>query len=526
MFSKKINLSWYVFTFLSALLLMLPVFYIGIGLLSPADDTWQHLASHLLPDYITNTTIVLAGMAILTLFLGVPTAWIVSAYNFRFRNFFAWSLVLPLAIPSYINAYIYKAMFSKGLIYSWFGIYFDVMNIYGAILVMSSVLYPYIFLVARSTFENLPQSIIEASQLLGKSKIHTFSFIILPIARPAIIGGLVLVLMEGLNEYGTFKYYSIQTFSTGIFRAWFSMGSLPAAIRLAACLLLLVFVLLSVEKWQSRKLRFNQSQTARPLQRKQLSPINTIFAIIFCAIPFILGFALPMVQLLHWASQIWQEVNLPDFKTLIINSLFLALLSSFVILLPALLLNYVQRISPQWWLQVAVRVASLGYAIPGAIIAIGSMAVLITLDRWLTDVIVTKQTALWLSGTIGGLVYAYTVRFFSVASQPIASRWQQISPNIDSASWLLGKNRLQTFFLIHLPLLKGSLGAAMLLVMVDVLKELPLTLILRPFNFDTLATAVFEFADDERLVSASIASLLMIAVGLLPIFGLNKLLKA
>jgi iron(III) transport system permease protein len=381
-------------------------------------------------------------------------------------------------------------------------------------------------LIARSTFENIPQSFIEASQLLGKSKYYTFFLIILPLARPAIIGGLVLVLMEGLNEFGTFKYYSIQTFSTGIFRAWFSMGSLPAAIRLAACLLILVFVLLSIEKWQSSKLRFANSQTQRPLKRKQLKGFYAFFAIFITSIPFFLGFAMPVLQLVHWASQVWQDVSLPDFKTLIINSLTLAFISAFVIVIPALLLNYVQRISPQIWVQTSVRIASLGYTIPGAIIAIGSMAVLIAIDHFLSDIIESKKTALWLSGTILGLIYAYTIRFFSVASQPIMARWQQISPNIDNASWLLGKNHFKTFFLIHLPLMKGSLAAAMLLIVVDVLKELPLTLILRPFNFDTLATSAFELADDERLASASVASLLIILVGLLPVIGLNKLLKS
>ncbi len=524
-FNSHINLSWYFIALLFAILLILPVLYIGIGLFSPADDTWQHLSKHLLNDYIYNTTIILLGMALLTFLLGVPAAWLVSAYNFPLRKTLSWCLILPLSIPAYINAYTYKSLFTKGLLHTWFGIYVDVMTLQGAIIVMSSVLYPYVFLVARSSFENLPQSLIEASQLLGKSKYYTFFKIILPITRPAIIGGLLLVLMEGLNEFGTFKYYSIQTFSTGIFRAWFAMGSLPAAIRLAACLLILVFTLLSIEKWQSRKLRFTNSQTQRPLQKKQLKGFKAFVAILICLFPFILGFAMPILQLLHWASQVWQELSLPNFTDLIINSLTLAFISAFVVVIPALLLNYVQRISPQIWVQTAVRIASLGYAIPGAIIAIGSMAVLIAIDHWLSSVIISKQANLWLSGTVGGLIYAYMVRFFSVASQPIAARWQQISPTIDNASWILGKNRLKTFFLVHLPLLKGSLAAAMLLVMVDVLKELPLTLILRPFNFDTLATAAFELADDERLASASITSLLIILVGLLPVIGLNKLLK-
>jgi iron(III) transport system permease protein len=525
MLSKRINFSWYVIAFLFAILLTLPILYIAFGLLLPADDTWRHLSTYLLPNYLYNTSIILIGIGFISLLLGIPTAWLVSAYRFPMQKTLSWLLILPLAIPAYINAYTYKALCSKGLFYTWFGVYIDVMNLQGAILVIASVLYPYIFLIARSSFENIPQSLIEASQLLGKSKYYTFFHIILPIARPAMIGGLVLVLMEGLNEYGTFKYYSIQTFSTGIFRAWFAMDSIASAIRLAACLLVFVFTLLSIEKWQSRKLRFSNAQTQKPLRKQQLKGWKAVLAILVCLVPCMLGFGIPILQLLHWASQIWKEVNLPNFTTLISNSLLLASISAIVVVIPALLLNYVQRISPQLWVQTTVRIASLGYAIPGAIIAIGTMATLLVIDRWLSTVFALKLSNLWLSGTTGGLIYAYSVRFFSVASQPIAARWQQISPNMDNASWLLGKNRLKTFFLLHLPLLKGSLAAAMLLVIVDVLKELPLTLILRPFNFDTLATTAFEFADDERLVSASISSLLIILVGLLPVIGLNKLLK-
>jgi iron(III) transport system permease protein len=521
----QVNFIWYLLSFAVALLLLIPVLYIGFGLFSPADDTWHHIVEHLLPAYVANTTALLLGMAGLTLLLGVPTAWLVSNCEFPLRKFLSWALMLPLAIPAYINAYTYKWLFTKGLFNIWFGLHIDVMHLGGAIWVLSVVLYPYIYLIARNAFEQQAQSLGEASALLGKSKTYTFFHITLPLARPAIIGGLLLVMMEGLNEFGTFKYFSIQTFSTGIFRAWFALGSLASAVRLSACLLVLVFVLLSLERWQRRKLRINTSQTAKPLKLQKLKGLVAWLAMFVCFVPFVAGFALPVLQLSHWASMVWQEMSIPNFGILISNSLALALASAIVVVMPALLLNYLQRISGQTWVQTSVRIASLGYAVPGAIIAIGSMAVLIGIDNWLTTLLAENKKTLWLSGTVGGLLYAYAVRFFAVASQPLEAGWQQISKNIDNASALLGKNHLKTFFLIHLPLLKGNLAAAMLLIMVDILKELPLTLILRPFNFDTLATAAFEFADDERLASASVASLCIILVGLLPVLLLNKLQK-
>jgi iron(III) transport system permease protein len=519
------RLKSFLVSLLLAFLLTLPVLYVGLGVFLPADSTWQHIAEYLLLSYVSNTSMILAGVALLSLFFGLSTAWLVSHYTFPLRRFFSWALVLPLAVPAYINAYTYKYLFTKGLCYQWFGVYIDVMHHTGAIWVLATVLYPYVYLITRTAFEKQSQTLIEAAMLAGKSKLQILFGVILPLARPAMIGGLLLVLMEGLNEFGTFKYFSIQTLSTGIFRAWFAMGSLTAALRLAAYLLLFVFILLSIEKWQRRNLRFHTTHISKPLQKITLQSWQVLLAILVCAVPFLAGFVLPVLQLLHWATMVWQEISVPNFWQLIVNSASLALLSALLVVVVALVSNELQRFVQQAAVSTLLRIASLGYAVPGAIIAIGTMAILLAVDKWLSGIFLSKGTTFWLSSTLVGLLYAYLVRFFAVASQPIETGLQQISQNIDHASFLLGKGRLHTFFAIHLPLLRGNLLAALMLIMVDVLKELPLTLILRPFNFDTLATAAFELADDERLPSASIASLLIIAVGLLPVLFLDKLQK-
>lgn len=520
-FLRQNKLLWAILplTFVIAL----PILYLLSGLFTPADDAWQHITKHLLWDYSTTTLAMLVAMAFCTLSLGVPAAWVVAHYEFPFRKFFSFALVLPLAIPAYINAYCYKWFFMNGWVQKFVPLQIDFMTFWGAAWVMSSVLYPYIYLTVRSTFEQQTRSFIEASQLLGKSSLYTFFRITLPLARPAMIAGVLLVLMEGLNEYGTFKYYGIQTFTTGIFKAWFGMGSLTAAVRLAACLLLLVFILVRIEQWQRRKLRYVTNQTNKPIPRKTLQGFRQYVPVLICLVPFMAGFALPLSQLVYWASKLFGDDHLPDFLTLIRNSFSLALATAFVLVLLALVVQFIQRNAKTPLIMNSIKVASLGYAIPGAIIALGSMAVLIKIDRWLSSVIAAKGLALWLSGTQIGLIYAYLIRFFSVASNPIEAGFQAVSPNIDDASKLLGKSKLQTLWYVHLPLLRKSLLAALLMVLVDVLKELPLTLILRPFNFETLATAVFSMADDERLPAAAVASLGIITTSLLPIFLLNRL---
>jgi iron(III) transport system permease protein len=488
-----------------------PIVYIFAQLFTPISETWRHLVDNLLADYVINTLLLCIGVGIITLFLGIPTAWWISTCEFPFREKLTWLLVIPLAIPTYINAAIYKAIGG-----SW------VMNMGGAIIVISLVLYPYVYLIARSIFEKQSKSLLEVAEILGKNRWQTFFSVALPLARPAIFGGLFLVLMEVLNEYGAVKYYNINTFTKGIFRAWFSLNDLGAAVKLSVFLMIFVFVLVSIESWERKKQRFHDVSFApKPLNRLPLKGVKAWSVFLYCFLPLLLGFIIPIFQLLYWVSTIWEVTTLPNLATLIGNSMLVSLLSAFIITLVALLLTYAVRISNHYLSKWLFQIATLGYAVPGAVIAMGSMMFLLLIDNWLSDWIIQKK-GFWLNATLGGLIYAYLVRFLAVGTNPISSGWQKISKSIDFAALLNGKRRIQTLIYLHLPLLKGSIMACMMLVFVDTLKELPLTLILRPFNFDTLATTAFEMADDERFAVAGISALIIITLGLIPIFILNK----
>lgn len=485
--------------------------YIFIQLFSPSTDTWRHIVDNLLADYVLSTSALCLGVILLSLLLGLPAAWFVSTCDFPLRKWLSWGLVLPLAVPTYINAAIYKAVFGS-----------QIMNMYGAVLVIGTVLFPYIYLISRNIFEKQSQSILEIAEMLGKNGWQTFFGLVLPLARPAIFGGLFLVVMEVLNEYGAVKYYGINTFTKGIFRAWFSFGDVSSAVRLSACLMVFVFAFVGLEYWQRRKRTFHDTAfSPRPLRRTALKSWKAWAVFFICFIPFFLGFLLPITQLIYWAGGAWKETNLPNIIELIYHSMLVALLSAMTVGFFAILLHYSVRQSRQSSAKLLSQIANLGYAVPGAVIAIGSMMALLFADGFLSNLIPQKQ-GFWLNATLFGLTYAYLVRFLAVGGNPIETGWQKISKNIDYAAQLGGKRRINSLLTLHLPLLKSSIVVCMTLVFVDTLKELPLTLILRPFNFDTLAIKAFELADDERFAASAITSLIIIAVGALPTFLLHK----
>lgn len=507
----KLDNGWFLTILLIFLLVSVPILYIFIQIFNPPSDTWLHIQENLLGDYVVNTIVLSAGVACLTLLLGIPSAWLVSTYDFPLRRGLGWWLILPLAIPTYINAAVYKAILGSAA-----------MNMSGAVAVVALVLYPYIYLISRSVFEKQSQSVLEVAKMLGKNRWQSFFTLVLPLARPAVFGGLFLVLMEVLNEYGAVKYYNINTFTKGIFRAWFSFGDVGAAVRLSACLMIFVFFLVGLESWQRKKQRFHDAAfSPKPVQRVSLKGIEGWLALVVCSAPVLLGFIIPVGQLFYWASTIWEATSFPNMYYLISNSVWVASLSAVLITLVAVFMNYAVRLSRHVGGKFLSQVATLGYAIPGAVIAIGSMMIMISVDNWLSSWITAKK-GFWLNTTLLGLVYAYLVRFLAVGSNPIASGWQKISQSIDHAALLSGKRRIQSLFTLHLPLLKNNIVACFILVFVDTLKELPLTLILRPFNFDTLATTTFEMADDERFAVAGVTALMIIGIGLLAIFILNK----
>lgn len=518
------------------LLVATPVFTILFQLFGPPGDSWGHLKENLLYSLFSNTLLLLFGVAIFTFLLGVSTAWLVSNYNFPGRRYFEWLLILPLGFPAYIMAYTYTGIFDyAGPIHSFLrnsldihitGSLIDIMNLPGAIFILSITLFPYVFLISRSSFLQQSKTLQEASSLLGSNRWRTFLKVALPMARPAIVGGIALAAMEVLNDYGTVKYFGVNTFTTGIFRAWFSMGDATTAIYLSAILMIVVFAILYLESLQRGNRQFgNANALTKPLVRVNPTARKQLLYTAICTLIFLISFLIPLTQILYWVYLTHDKVINYDFFLLVYRSFSLAAGTGLAVVLLSIILLYALRLSPFKWMKNVTKIATLGYAIPGAVIAVGIMIPLLGFDKWLISHFTPGTVGLLLSGSLFGLVFAYVVRFMAVGYNPIDSGFQKIGIHINEASRLLGIGTTKTLIKIDLPLIKPSLFAGILLVFVDVLKELPLTLILRPFNYHTLATKAFDMATNEMIAESANAALIIILTGIIPIIFLNRMIR-
>ncbi len=531
--------GWTVATLIVVALVLLPIAAVTLGIFGESSDTWRHLASTVLADYLGNSAILVLGVGALTLLIGVGTAWLVATCEFPGRRLLETGLILPLAMPTYIMAYTYAEILSHtGPVQGALQLVLDpsvtaglrtgLMSLTGATFILALVLYPYVYLITRASFLKQSGGILETSRILGKSGWSSFFKVALPMARPALVAGVTLVLMEVLNEYGAVKYFGVSTFTTGIFRAWFSLGDTPSAIRLSACLLAFVFVLILGERAQRGRARFDHgSSRFRPVVPFQLQGWRAWLATGACAIPVLFGFLVPVLQLVSWVIGVAPRALDARFLTLAMNSFGLAMVAGFLAVVIALLIVYSVRLSPTPLLHLASRASSLGYSVPGAVIAVGVMVPFIWIDRQVAGVVQSLtggSVGLILTGTVAALVFAYVVRFLAVALNPVDSGFERICGNLDETSRSLGSPPLRTLFKVDVPLLKGTLLSAGLLVFVDVLKELPLTLILRPFDFDTLATRPFQLAMDEQVAESALPALLIVLVGTLPVILLNRLI--
>jgi iron(III) transport system permease protein len=532
---QSVNIwSWHIVWIVA--LIATPILLIFVNIFTGTSPNWNHLYRTVLGSYVTNTLWLALGAGVFSLVLGVSTAWLVSTCHFAGRRFFEWALILPLAIPTYINAYIYnglmeysgfiqQSLLKLGLISKPI----DIMTLPGVVWVMALVLYPYVYVSSRAAFLTQSRNLLEASRILGKSNWQTFWQIALPVARPAIVGGVILVLMEVLNDYGAVKYYGVNTFTSGIFRSWFSLGDMRAAIYLSSLLMLGVFSLILLERKQRGKAQYAASNRSnRPLAKVKLSGKMSALAFVVCGFPVLFGFLLPLYQLLKWALLTYKDVLTVEFWIILKNSILLAGAASLLCVAVAVLLAYSVQNNRIKSLNQLSKVSILGYSIPGAVIAVGIMIPLLLLDKALINVFQQwfgVKIGLLLTGSVVALLFAYTVRYLAVAFNPIEANFQKIGKGLGDASRSLGKSSTFTLFNIHLPLAKSALIGAALMVFVDVLKELPLTLILRPFNFNTLATRAYQYASDEMVAESSIAALIIIFAGLVPIFVLNKLIS-
>lgn len=521
---------------LTAAIIAVPVLVILVSLLGPYSNAWQHLLDTVLVDYVVNSLLLMLGVGLGTLLLGVSTAWLTALCDFPGRRLFSWALLLPMAMPAYIIAYTYTGLLDfAGPVQSalrssfgwangdyWFP---QIRSLEGAICMLSLVLYPYVYLLTRIAFLQQSTAVLEASRSLGKSATQTFVQVSLPMARPAIAAGISLALMETLADYGTVAYFGVSAFTTGIFRTWYGLGELHTAAQLAAFLLLFVLVLFTLERYSRARLRFHRTGNRAAPLRIRLRGWRAVAACTLSLGVVSAGFLLPAAQLTVWGAEHYNSALTPAFIRLLANSLLLAALASLSCLLLALLLGYGKRVHPGPVERTASRVASMGYAVPGTVIAVGVMIPFAWVDNSLADALQQRfgiSSGLLLSGTLGALVFAYVVRFLAVSLQSVEAGLAQIRSEIDESARSLGQTPLRVLKRIHLPMLRGSLLTALLLVFVDVLKELPTTLILRPFNFNTLAVRAHELASDERLAEAALPALAIVLIGLLPVILLTR----
>ncbi|MDO9318914.1 MAG: iron ABC transporter permease [Gammaproteobacteria bacterium] len=522
---------------LLCLLLSVPVLTILTSITSSSDGVWQHLYDTVLGDYVTHSLTLLVGVGLVVLVLGIGPAWLVTMTRFPGSRILEWALVLPLAMPAYIIAYTYTGMLDVGgPLQVWiretfdvrFGDYWfpNVRSLAGAVAMLSLVLYPYVYLLSRTAFLEQSVCVLEVSRTLGASPWQAFTRVAMPLARPAIIAGLSLVLMETLADYGTVQYFGVSAFTTGIFRTWFGLGSLTAAAQLAAVLLIFILFLVMTEHWSRHKARYHHtSNKYSRLPQIPLTGWKRAAAMIYCILPVLLGFLIPFIQLSLWAVDTWHLVDKDSFFTLFMNSLELASITAIIALLLGVFITYSKRLRPTLPLRGIVRVMGLGYAIPGTVIAVGVLIPFAwfdnTLDGWMREHF-DIATGLLLSGTLIAVVFAYLVRFLPVALNTLDAGLGKIKPTMDDVGRSMGLSPLQILRRVHVPLLQGSLLTASLLVFVDVLKELPATLILRPFNFNTLAIRTYELANQERLAEASSSALMIVLAGIIPVIILSK----
>jgi len=537
--SKLQTYLWNIAIAIIAVIVALPLISVIILAFTSRENIWPHLVETVLPNYIEASILLLIGVCTGTLLIGVITAWLVSMCQFPGRKIFEWALLIPLAMPAYIIAYVYTDLLEyagpvQGMIRSltgwqtardyWFP---EIRSLGGAIFMMSLVLFPYVYLLARSAFLEQSVRVLEASRSLGATPWEAFFKIALPLARPSIAVGLALVAMESLNDFGTVDYFAVQTLTAGLYNVWLIMQNRGGAAQIACVLLIFILLLVALERIQRSKKSYGQTGGAasRPQSDFVLGRWQALAAMGVCATPIVLGFVLPASALLYHALMRFSESWTAEFLTYAKNSLMLSGLAALIAVILGTVLAYAIRLQKGMALKLAVRFASLGYAIPGAVLALGVIVPLGAFDNGL-DAFMREHfgvsTGLLLSGSLVAITYAYVVRFLALSYGTVEAGLHRIRPTMDMAARTLGARSGTVLKRIHIPLLRGSLVTATMLVFVDGMKELPATLMLRPFDFDTLATYVYQLASDELLEESALAALSIVAVGLLPVILLSR----
>lgn len=526
---------------LVGLALMLPIVTIVYLAATPVENIWPHLIATVLPGYVWRTLALMAGVGAVTFVTGTAAAWLVTMYRFPLRRMFQWASLVPLAAPAYIVAYTYVDFLSyAGPLQTWLRGVFgwtspadyafpEIRSLGGAIFVMSMVLYPYVFLTARASFIRQPATQMEVARALGQTAWGAFVTVALPQARPAIAVGVSLALMECLNDIGAVGFFGVRTLSLGIYTTWLGQGNLGGAAQIAAVMLVFVFALLWVERTARRRQSFaNPAKRSHPAARVKLAGWRGWLAFAVCALPIFLGFVVPGLVLLNFALRRLEGAVSLAYVKAAGHSLVLSATAALIAVVFGLTLAYANRLSQSGFTRQAVRLAGTGYAIPGTVLGIGVLIPLAAFDNAFDGLMRENfgiSTGLLLSGSIAAVTYAYVVRFLAISLGSIESGMEKVTPNLAAAARTLGRGPIAALREVHLPLLRPALVSAALLVFVDCMKELPATLILRPFDFETLATAVFTLASLDQLEDSALPALTIVAAGLIPVILLSRSLR-
>ncbi len=527
--------KWKIAALVAALIVSLPLLTIfTVSFFSGEDGTFYHLFHTVLPGYFFVTVKLACGVGCGVVLLGASTAWLVTAYDFPGRAVFNQLLIMPMAMPAYLIAIVYielldfagplqsalRAVFGwKSVNDYWFP---QITSLGGAVFLLSLVLYPYVFLMARTAFGEQAGRLLEVGKTLNLGAWQSFFRLVLPLARPAIVGGLLLAVMEAVGDFGLVQLFSVNTLTVGIYNIWFGASNLPDAARLASALLLVMLLLIVLESLSRRHKRYIQPM-GEALQRKRLGRGIGLLVSCWCFFPLFLGFLLPFCLQIFWFIDGFAEIRTETFYADATNSLMLGGITAIVALCFALLLAYGRRLSPTTFLHGAIRLATIGYALPGPVVALGVLLPFAWLDRAVIRVgaFVDWEPGYIISGSLFILVFAYLVRFMVMAFNSVDGGLTRISPHCDEAAQMLKERPAGILRRLHLPLLRSSMLTAILMVMVEVMKELPATLMLQPFNFSTLATRTFSYASEEMYRQASLWSVAIVAAGIIPILIIN-----
>ena len=531
---SKILSPWYVLPIITLLIFLAPILIILSSIFSDYSDNWEHIYNYVLIDYVINSIVLVSGVSVLVMAIGSVTAWVVTNYNFFGKKFFEWGLILPLAIPPYILAYTFTGLFdsygtANEIARDLFNLqqsavlFPNIRNIYGAIIVFAFTLYPYVYLICRTAFLNQSKSMFEVGRTLGLSQTLIFFRLALPLVRPALIAGTMIVAMETLSDFGAVDHFAVSTFTTGIFRTWYGMYDLTTAMQLASMLLIFITFCLIIERTSRRNASYDSvSSNFKPSPVQKLDSLKSFACFLVCFLPIFIGFLLPILEILNWALSFNSGFFDKQFLSISSNTILLSVTSAILCTFIAMMINFSLRYKNSPLLKFINPFLNIGYAVPGLILAVGIVQLFVFVDSKLLN----SLEGYFLTGSIFGLIFAYVIKSYALANSTYEAGYQKINKAIDDSARVLKSRGFNLLYRVHFPILKTSFFTSILLVTSEVVKELPATLILRPFNFETLAVSTYIYASEERMIEAAAPATAIILIGLIPIYFISKMIRA